>query len=64
MQHSRVGRLMADDVVTMIAQTPFKEIAKLLAVHRIGGLPVVDSGDRVLGAVLGASLGSHPRISR
>ncbi|MFF4948763.1 CBS domain-containing protein [Streptomyces chattanoogensis] len=51
MKHSRVGRLMVNNVVTVIAQTPFKEIAKLLAVHRISGLPVVDSDNRVLGVI-------------
>ncbi|GAU69819.1 hypothetical protein SSP35_14_01530 [Streptomyces sp. NBRC 110611] len=51
MKHSRVGGLMVSDVVTVIAQTPFKEVAKLLAVHQISGLPVVDSDDRVLGVI-------------
>ncbi|ARF53402.1 CBS domain-containing protein [Streptomyces gilvosporeus] len=51
MKHSRVSRLMVNEVVTVIPQTPFKEVVKLLAVHRISGLPVVDSDDRVLGVI-------------
>ncbi|MFD5256327.1 CBS domain-containing protein [Streptomyces bobili] len=51
MKHSRIGNLMVTDVVSVIPQTPFKEVAKLLAVHRISGLPVVDSDDKVIGVI-------------
>ncbi|MGW7363515.1 CBS domain-containing protein [Streptomyces sp. NPDC054841] len=51
MKHSKIGNLMVNDVVSVIPQTPFKEVAKLLAVHRISGLPVVDTDDRVLGVI-------------
>ncbi|MFD7445638.1 CBS domain-containing protein [Streptomyces sp. NPDC059909] len=51
MKHSKIGSLMVNDVVSVIPQTPFKEVAKLLAVHRISGLPVLDTDDRVLGVI-------------
>ncbi|QKV90623.1 CBS domain-containing protein [Streptomyces sp. NA02950] len=51
MKHSKIGNLMVADVVSVIPQTPFKEVAKLLAVHRISGLPVVDTDDKVLGVI-------------
>ncbi|WP_328724537.1 CBS domain-containing protein [Streptomyces sp. NBC_00259] len=51
MKHSKIGSLMVDDVVSVIPQTSFKEVAKLLAVHRISGLPVVDTDDKVLGVI-------------
>ncbi|AVZ76738.1 hypothetical protein SLUN_35625 [Streptomyces lunaelactis] len=51
MKHSKIGNLMVNDVVSVTPQTPFKEVAKLLAVHRISGLPVVDTDDRVLGVI-------------
>ncbi|MEU0835473.1 CBS domain-containing protein [Streptomyces sp. NPDC005969] len=51
MKHSKIGSLMVNDVVSVIPQTPFKEVAKLFAVHRISGLPVVDTDDKVLGVI-------------
>lgn len=51
MKHSKIGSLMVTDVVSVIPQTPFKEVAKLLAVHRISGLPVLDADDKVLGVI-------------
>ncbi|WP_326648130.1 MULTISPECIES: CBS domain-containing protein [unclassified Streptomyces] len=51
MKHSKIGSLMVNDVVSVIPQTPFKEVAKLLAVHRISGLPVLDADDKVLGVI-------------
>jgi CBS domain-containing protein len=51
MRQSKIGNLMVNDVVSATAQTPFKEVAKLLAVHRISGLPVIDTDDKVLGVI-------------
>ncbi|MEU2429361.1 CBS domain-containing protein [Streptomyces sp. NPDC007861] len=51
MKHSKIGSLMVDDVVSVIPETSFKEVAKLLAVHGISGLPVVDTDDKVLGVI-------------
>ncbi|WP_031103740.1 CBS domain-containing protein [Streptomyces sp. NRRL S-146] len=51
MKHSKVGALMTSDVVRAEYGTPFKEVARLLAEHRISGLPVVDDDERVLGVI-------------
>ncbi|EFL29911.1 CBS domain-containing protein [Streptomyces viridochromogenes DSM 40736] len=42
---------MAADVVRAGYGTPFKEVARLLAEHRISGLPVVDDDEKVLGVI-------------
>ncbi|MBC9715332.1 CBS domain-containing protein [Streptomyces sp. TRM66268-LWL] len=51
MKHSKVGSVMTSDVVQARYGTPFKEIARLLNGHRISGLPVVDTEDRVIGVI-------------
>ncbi|WP_030896236.1 CBS domain-containing protein [Streptomyces sp. NRRL S-474] len=51
MRHNKVGALMTADVVRAGYGTPFKEVARLLAEHRISGLPVVDDDEKVLGVV-------------
>ncbi|MER6126890.1 CBS domain-containing protein [Streptomyces sp. NPDC001795] len=51
MKHNKVGSVMTTDVVRAGYGTPFKEVARLLADHRISGLPVVDEDDRVIGVV-------------
>lgn len=51
MKHDKVGSVMTSDVVHAACDTPFKEVARLLADHRISGLPVVDGDDKVLGVV-------------
>ena len=51
MKHSKVGALMTSDVVRAEYGTPFKEVALLLAEHRISGLPVVDDDEKVLGVI-------------
>ncbi|MFM9609299.1 CBS domain-containing protein [Streptomyces niveiscabiei] len=51
MKHDTVGSVMTVDVVHAVPDTPFKEVARLLARHRISGLPVVDGDDKVLGVV-------------
>ncbi|MGW1892532.1 CBS domain-containing protein [Streptomyces sp. NPDC002004] len=42
---------MVRDVVSVTEGTPFKEIAGLLAEHRISGVPVVDAQHMVLGVI-------------
>ncbi|MGI5372052.1 hypothetical protein C9J60_37365 [Streptomyces sp. A244] len=59
MQHDKVGSVMAMDVVRAVYDTGFEEVARLLADHRIGGLPVVDGEDRVIGVVSGSDLVAH-----
>ncbi|MFJ7333174.1 CBS domain-containing protein [Streptomyces sp. NPDC101116] len=51
MKHGKVGALMTSDVVRAEYGTPFKEVARLLAEHRISGLPVVDDDEKVLGVI-------------
>ncbi|MFJ9566193.1 CBS domain-containing protein [Streptomyces fuscichromogenes] len=51
MKHDKVGSVMTTDVVNATTDTPFKEVARLLADHRISGLPVLDEDDKVIGVV-------------
>jgi CBS domain-containing protein len=60
-RHSRgwsrkVGDVMTTSVVTVDRITPYKEIARLLAAHRISGVPVVMMGRVVAGVVTEADL--------
>ncbi|MCY0939769.1 CBS domain-containing protein [Streptomyces antarcticus] len=68
MKHIKVGDLMTDEVVSVVASTSFKDVAKLLAQHDISGLPVLDEEDRVLGVVsesdlIGRQAAEHPLMS-
>jgi CBS domain-containing protein len=49
--HSRVRDVMTTSVVTVDRITPYKEIARLLAEHRISGMPVLTMGRHVAGVV-------------
>ena len=49
--HSRVQDIMTTSVVTVDRITPYKEIARLLARHRISGMPVLTMGRHVAGVV-------------
>src|SRR6516162_625040 len=49
--HSRVRDVMTTSVVTVDRITPYKEIAGLLAEHRVSGLPVLTMGRHVAGVV-------------
>ncbi|MGW3355460.1 CBS domain-containing protein [Streptomyces bungoensis] len=51
MRHDKVGSVMTTDVVRAAYGTPFKEVARLLADHRISGLPVVDDDEKVIGVI-------------
>jgi CBS domain-containing protein len=52
----RVQDVMTTSVITVDRITPYKEIARLLAVHRISGLPVLKMGRQVVGVVTEADL--------
>jgi CBS domain-containing protein len=52
----RVRDVMTASVVTVDRITPYKEIARLLAEHRISGLPVLKMGRQVVGVVTEADL--------
>ncbi|MFJ3508973.1 CBS domain-containing protein [Streptomyces luteogriseus] len=62
MKHDKVGSLMTMDVVRALYSTPVDEAARLLAGDRIGGLPVVDEDDRVIGVLCAADLAA-PRAA-
>ncbi|MGW7386305.1 CBS domain-containing protein [Streptomyces sp. NPDC054794] len=51
MKHNKVGSVMTTDVIRASYGTPFKEVARLLAHHRISGLPVVDEDAKVIGVI-------------
>ncbi|GAA2655254.1 CBS domain-containing protein [Streptomyces vastus] len=51
MKTSKVGEVMTSEVIRARRETPFKDVAQLLARHRISGLPVVDADDKVLGVI-------------
>ncbi|WP_406457640.1 CBS domain-containing protein [Streptomyces sp. NBC_00876] len=51
MRHRRIEELMTREVVSVRGDAPFKEIARLLAEHRVTAVPVLDSSDRVAGVV-------------
>ncbi|MFE9171743.1 CBS domain-containing protein [Streptomyces kebangsaanensis] len=51
MQHDKIGSVMTDEVVRAEYGTSFKEVARLLADHRISGLPVVDEDEHVIGVI-------------
>ncbi|MFC0602525.1 CBS domain-containing protein [Streptomyces palmae] len=46
-----VGEVMTREVVEARRETPLKDVARLLAQHRISGLPVLDHDDKVLGVI-------------
>jgi CBS domain-containing protein len=52
----RVSDVMATSVVTVDRATPYKEIARQLAEHRISGMPVLKMGREVVGVVTEADL--------
>ncbi|MEU1673119.1 CBS domain-containing protein [Streptomyces roseifaciens] len=60
MKHCKTGTVMKDDVVRAEPDTPFKEVARLLAEHRISGLPVVDARGKVLGVISETDLLTRP----
>ncbi len=53
---TRVRDVMTTSVVTVDRITPYKEIASLLAEHRISGVPVLSMGRKVTGIVSEADL--------
>jgi CBS domain-containing protein len=55
-RHRKVGDVMTESVVTADRLTPYKEIARLLAEHRISGMPVLRAGWQVIGVVSEADL--------
>lgn len=56
MSHRKVREVMTADVVTASADTPFKEVATLMARRHVSGLPVLDAEGRLAGVVSEADL--------
>ncbi|MGW3938743.1 CBS domain-containing protein [Streptomyces phaeochromogenes] len=50
---------MSSEVVSTRCDAPFKEVARLLAEHRISGLPVVDDQAKVVGVISETDLLYH-----
>ncbi|NEB74255.1 CBS domain-containing protein [Streptomyces sp. SID14478] len=59
MKHAKIGEVMIDDVIAVRYATPFKEVTRLLAEHRISGLPVIDEDDKVIGVISETDLMLH-----
>src|ERR1035438_6737927 len=55
-RHRKVEDVMTASVVTADRLTPYKEVARLLAEHRISGMPVLRAGWQVVGVVSEADL--------
>jgi CBS-domain-containing membrane protein len=56
MSHLKISALMTRDVATVREDTPFHEIAEVLAGRHVSAVPVVDADNRVLGVVSEADL--------
>src|SRR3712207_6075970 len=51
MSRTRVRDVMTNPVVAVLADAPFKDTVRLLAGHRISGMPVVEPHGKVIGVV-------------
>ena len=56
MRRLTVRDVMTRDVITVRADTPFKEVARQLGEHNISALPVIDEDGRLAGVVSEADL--------
>ena len=45
------GEVMTRDVISVLAHTSIRHVAKLLVEHHISGLPVLDEEQRLIGVV-------------
>jgi CBS domain-containing protein len=61
MQPLQVRDVMTRRMVTATTNTPIRQIARLLAIHRVTAVPIVDDDRRVLGVVSEADL--LPKVS-
>lgn len=50
-QHTTVGELMSADPVVISVDAPLSDAARLLDVHRIHGLPVIDPFGSLVGVI-------------
>lgn len=56
MSRQKVRDVMSTDIATVLEGTPFKEVAKTMALWNVSGLPVVDRARHVLGVASEADL--------
>lgn len=56
MDELNVGDIMQTEVITVGPNTTVRELANILAEHKISGVPVVDEEDRVVGMVSEADI--------
>jgi acetoin utilization protein AcuB len=47
----QIREIMTEDVITTTPDTPIEDAAHLMVDYRIGGLPVVDGQDRIVGVI-------------
>lgn len=47
----QIREIMTKDVITVSPDTPIEDAARLIADNKIGGMPVVDQDDRVVGVI-------------
>jgi acetoin utilization protein AcuB len=47
----QVQNMMTKDVMSTTPDTPIEDAAEILAIHKIGGMPVVDENNYVLGVI-------------
>ncbi|MEU3085777.1 CBS domain-containing protein [Streptomyces massasporeus] len=59
MNNQKVGSVMTTEVIRAEYGTPFKAVARLLAEHRVSGMPVVDDDEHVIGVVSETDLMAH-----
>ncbi|HBY93429.1 MAG: CBS domain-containing protein [Ardenticatenaceae bacterium] len=59
LEQHRVEDIMTTSVTTIEPEAPIVEAAKLIRVAHVGGLPVVDENDRLVGIVTRTDLVDH-----
>ncbi|MEE1803512.1 MULTISPECIES: CBS domain-containing protein [unclassified Streptomyces] len=59
MRFRRAGDVMTADAIRAEAATPIADVARWIAEHGIGGLPVVDDDDKVIGVVARSDLAPY-----
>lgn len=59
----KVLDLMTAEVISVRPETPLKEVARLLAEHRVSGVPVVDEEEHVVGVISEADFVDRERTA-
>ena len=56
LRHVKVYEVMSEDPLTVTAETGLREAAMLMIENKIGGLPVVNDVDQVIGIITKSDL--------